>query len=66
MNKLIKIDSCILTLDEKSFTKLFLYGDDRYDSKTNKNIKLVMKEKKSLPVLFRFQFFPHYISEPDN
>ena len=38
MNKLIRIDSCILTLDEKSFMKLLLYGDDRYDSKTNKSI----------------------------
>ena len=35
MNELIKIDSCILTLDEKSFTKLLLYGDGRYDSTTN-------------------------------
>ena len=40
MNKLIKIYSCILTLDEKSFTKLLLYRDDRYDSKTNKSIML--------------------------
>ena len=40
MNKLIKINSCILTLDEKSLTKLLLYGDDRYDCKTNKNIIL--------------------------
>ena len=40
MNELIKIDSCILTLDEKSFTKLLLYGDARYDSKTNKTIIL--------------------------
>ena len=29
MNELIKIDSCILTLDDKSFTKLLLYGDGR-------------------------------------
>ena len=36
MNELIKIDSYILTLDEKSFTKLLLYGDGRYDSKANK------------------------------
>ena len=35
MNEHIKIDSCILILDEKSFTKLLLYGDDSYDSKTN-------------------------------
>ena len=35
MNNLIKIDSCILTLDEKSLTKLLLYIDDRYDCKTN-------------------------------
>ena len=40
MNELIKIDSCILTLDEKSLTKLLLYGDDRYDCKTNKSIIL--------------------------
>ena len=40
MNELIKIDSCILTQDEKSFTKLILYGDDRYGSKTNKNVIL--------------------------
>ena len=36
MNELIKIDSCILTLDEKSFTKPLLYWDGRYDNKTNK------------------------------
>ena len=40
MTEHIKIDSCILTLDEKSFTKLLLYGDGRYDSKTNKNLIL--------------------------
>ena len=43
MNELIKIDSCILTLDrldEKSFTKFLLYGDGSYNSKTNKSIKL--------------------------
>ena len=43
MNELIKIDSCILTLDrldEKSFTKFLLYGDGRYDSKTNNSIIL--------------------------
>ena len=40
MNKLIKIDSCILILDEKSLTELLLYGDDRYDLKTNKRIVL--------------------------
>ena len=40
MNELIKIDSYILTLDEKSFTKLDLYGHGRYDSKTNKSIIL--------------------------
>ena len=39
-NELIKINLCILTLDEKSFTKLILYGDARYDSKTNKSIIL--------------------------
>ena len=33
--KHIKIDSCIITLAEKSFTKLLLHGDGRYDSKTN-------------------------------
>ena len=40
MDELIKIDSCILTLDEKSFTKLLLYRDGRYQSKTNKSIIL--------------------------
>ena len=40
MNELIKIDSCILTLDEKYFTKFFLYGDGRYDTKTNESIIL--------------------------
>ena len=40
VNELIKINSYVLTLDEKSFTKLLLYGDDRYDSKTNKTIIL--------------------------
>ena len=40
MNELIKIDSCILTLDDKSFMKLVLYGDGRYDSKANKSIIL--------------------------
>ena len=40
MNELIKINSCILTLDEKSLTKLLLYGDGRYDSKTNKSLIL--------------------------
>ena len=40
MNELIKIDLCILTLDDKSFMKLVLYGDGRYDSKANKSIIL--------------------------
>ena len=40
MNELNKINLCILTLDEKSFTKLLLYGDDKYNSKTNKSIML--------------------------
>ena len=40
MNELIKIDSCILTLDEKSLMKLLQYGNDRYDCKTNKSIIL--------------------------
>ena len=35
MKEHIKIDSCIITLAEKSFTKLLLHGDGRYDSKTN-------------------------------
>ena len=38
INELIKIDPCIPTLDEKSLTKLLLYGDGRYDRKTNKSI----------------------------
>ena len=37
MNTLIKIDSCIVTLDEMSITKLPLYGDYIYDWKTNKS-----------------------------
>ena len=41
MNEFFKTDdSCILTLDEKSFTKLLVYGDCRDDSKTNKRIIL--------------------------
>ena len=40
MNELIKTDSCILKLDEKSFTKMLLYGDVRYDKKTNRSIIL--------------------------
>ena len=40
MNQRIKIDSCNPTLDEKFFTKLLLYGDGRYDSKTNESITL--------------------------
>ena len=40
MNELIKTDSCILTLDENFFTKLLVYGDSRFDSKTNKSIIL--------------------------
>ena len=40
MNELIQIDSCILTRNEKSLTKLLLYGDSRYDSKTIKSITL--------------------------
>ena len=38
MNELIKIDSCILTLDENFLMKLLLYGYGRYDSKTNESI----------------------------
>ena len=44
MNELIKIDSCTLALDEKSFTKLLLYRDGRYDIKTNKSIILASIE----------------------
>ena len=41
MNEIIKINSCILTLDEKSFTKLLVSGGGRYDStKTNTSIVL--------------------------
>ena len=43
MNEFIKIDSCILTLDNKSFTKLLLYGDGGYNSKTNKSIMLASR-----------------------
>ena len=37
MNELTKIDSCIFTLDGKFLTKLLLYGDSKYDNKTNKS-----------------------------
>ena len=40
MNEHIKTDLCKLTLNQKSFTKLLLYGDGRYDSKTNTSIIL--------------------------
>ena len=40
MNELIRINSRILTLDEKSFTKLLLYRDGRYDIKISKSIML--------------------------
>ena len=35
-HELIKIDSCILTLEEKSFTKSLLYEDARYDNNATK------------------------------
>ena len=38
MNELIKIDSCILILDDKYFTKLLPCGDGIYDTKTYKSI----------------------------
>ena len=38
MNELIKTDSCILTVDEKSFMKMLLHGDVRYDKKTSKSM----------------------------
>ena len=41
MNKIMKTNSSILTLDEKYFTRLVLNGDGRYHSKTNKSIILV-------------------------
>ena len=44
INELIKIDSSILTLHEKSLTKLLLYGDDRYNCKTNNNISFVLSQ----------------------
>ena len=40
MNKLIKIDLCIVTLQENFFKKLRLHGDGIYDSKTNTSIIL--------------------------
>ena len=51
MNELSKIDLCILTLDEKSFTKLLLYGGGIYDNKTCKimilaSIKLIYSGKR--------------------
>ena len=40
MKEPIKTDWYILTLDEKSFSKLLLYGDGRNGCKTNKSIIL--------------------------
>ena len=40
MNELIKIDSCILILDEKYFTKLLPCGDGIYGRTTYKSILL--------------------------
>ena len=45
MNELIKINLYIFILDEKSFTKLLLYGDCRYDSKTNQSITILASVK---------------------
>ena len=45
MNELIKINLYIFILDEKSFTKLLLYGDCRYDSKTNQIITILASAK---------------------
>ena len=38
MNELIETDSCILTVDEKSFMKMLLHGGVRYDKKTSKSM----------------------------
>ena len=46
MIELIKIDSCILTLDEKSFTKLLLYGDGICDSKILASINVIFFAKR--------------------
>ena len=40
MNELGKHDSNILNLDEISLTKLFLYGDSKYENNVNKKILL--------------------------
>ena len=40
MNELCKLDSSILNLDEKSLTKLLLYGDSKFENKVNKKILL--------------------------
>ena len=52
MNELIKIDSWILTLDEKSFTKLPLYGDGRYDRKANESVILA-----SINLIYSSKYF---------
>ena len=36
MNELRKLDTNILNLDEISLTKLFLYGDSKYENRLNK------------------------------
>ena len=40
INELIKTNSCILRLDETTFTKLLLYGDNRYGYKRSKSVIL--------------------------
>ena len=38
MNKLLKLDSNILNVDEISLTKLLLYGGSEYENDVNKKI----------------------------
>ena len=80
MNELIKSDSCILTLDGKSFTKLLIYGDGTFDNKRNTSIILAsLKETfwwtitainwcKKRNICFRcldFNVCFNYINKPD-
>ena len=44
MIELIKVDSCILTVDEKFFIKLLLYENVIYDSKASTRIILASIE----------------------
>ena len=66
MNELRKIDSSILNVDEKSFTKLLLYGDSKFENKVNKKIFLasinfVLSTKRYVCLQFFFPLFVYIL-----